>query len=249
MEKGLSYDTKLLNKYLDKDTKDEIDLLLLEVSVSNNKTPDFTEAINEFYKETTSFDIDDIRRYTGYDYKHINAVLRDNWTYETNGLKTEKKTKEMKELSNRISKLINMFSKTPSQFRTYRGTTLKEFKKYGIETLEDLLCLTNHYLYDSGFTSTSLEEETCYFKKRINEEFCNIEIIYIIPKNSNDGIPLLTEQLSYSTNLNEYLLDRCTLSKVLGVKIEGNTAVITTVLIPKHIWDKKQHIDTQSKTY
>ena len=66
---------------------------------------------------------------------------------------------------------------------------------------------------------------------------------------SNDGLPLLTDQLSYSKNLNEYLLDRCTLSKVLGVRIEGNTAVITTVLIPKHIWDKKQHIDTQSKTY
>ena len=48
---------------------------------------------------------------------------------------------------------------------------------------------------------------------------------------------------------NEYLLNRCTLSKVLGVKIEGNTAVITTVLIPKHIWDKKQHIETPKKSY
>lgn len=249
MEKGLSYETKLLNRYLDKDTKDEISLLLLESSISNYKTPDFTDAINEFYKETTTVDIEDIRRYTGYDYKFINAVLRDNWTYEQNGIKTEKKTKELRELSNRISNLISKFEKTPSQFKTYRGTTIKEFKKYGIESLEDLLCLTNHYLYDSGFTSTSLQEETSYYKKIINDELCNIEIIYIIPKDSNDGIPLITEQLSYSINLNEYLLDRCTLSKVLGVKIEGNTAVITTLLIPKHIWDKKQHIDTQTKSY
>ena len=247
MEKGLSYETKLLNKYLDKDTKDEIDLLLLEVSISNNKTPEFTEAINEFYKEATELDMGDIRRYTGYDYKHINAVLRDNWTYEKNGLRTEKKTKELRELSNRISDLISKFRKTETQFKTYRGTTLREFKKYGIETLEDLLCLTDHYLYDSGFTSTSLEETTSYFKKEINNEFCNIEIVYIIPKDSNDGLPLLTNELSYSVKLNEYLLDRCTLSKVLGVKIEGNTAVITTVLIPKHIWDKKQHINTQTK--
>ena len=145
--------------------------------------------------------------------------------------------------------LLKKFSSTKSQFKTYRGTTIREFKKYGITTLEDLLSLTNQYLYDTGFTSTSLQEDTSYFKKTIHEEYCNIEIIYIIPENSNDGIPLLNDQLSYSKNLNEYLLNRCTLSKVLGVKIEGNTAVITTVLIPKHIWDKKQHIETPKKSY
>lgn len=249
MEKGYSRDTRLLSKYLDQDTKDEIELLLLEVGISNNKTPDFTDDIDEFYKETTHVDIEDIRRYTGFDYKYINAVLRDNWTYEANGLKTEKKTKEMRDLSDRISSLIGKFSKTPCQFKTYRGTTLKEFKKYGIETLEDLLCLRDHFLYDTGFTSTSLEEDTSYFKKTIHEEYCNIEVIYIIPKGSNDGLPLLTDQLSYSKNLNEYLLDRCTLSKVLGVRIEGNIAVITTVLIPKHIWDKKQQIENPKKSY
>ena len=249
MEKGMSYDTKLLNKYLDNDTKDQIELLLLEVASTIDKTPDFTDAIDIFYQETTQFDIDDIRRYTGYDYKSINAVLRDNWNYEQNGLKTEEKIKELRELSNRISNLICKFSKTPSQFKTYRGTTIKEFKKYGIKTLEELFNLSNKFLYNTGFTSTSLDEESSYFKKTIHEEECNIEVIYIIPKDSNDGIPLLTDQLSYSKNLNEYLLDRCTLSKVLGVRIEGNTAIITTVLIPKHIWDKKQHIDTQSKTY
>ena len=249
MEKGMSYDTKLLNKYLDNDTKDQIELLLLEVASTIDKTPDFTDAIDIFYQKTTQFDIDDIRRYTGYDYKSINAVLRDNWNYEQNGLKTEEKIKELRELSNRISNLISKFSKTPSQFKTYRGTTIKEFKKYGIKTLEELFNLSNKFLYNTGFTSTSLDEESSYFKKTIHEEECNIEVIYIIPKDSNDGIPLLTDQLSYSKNLNEYLLDRCTLSKVLGVRIEGNTAIITTVLIPKHIWDKKQHIDTQSKTY
>ena len=249
MEKGLSYDTRLLNKYLDKETKEQIDLVLLEASASLEETPDFTDAIDNFYQETTQFDIDDIRRYTGYDYKFINAVLRDNWTYEQNGLKTEEKTKELRELSDRISKLISKFSKTPSQFKTYRGTTLKEFRKYGVETLDDLFCLTDKFLYDTGFTSTSLDEKSSYFKKTIHEEECNIEVIYIIPKDSNDGLPLLTDQLSYSKNLNEYLLDRCTLSKVLGVKIEGNTAIITTVLIPKNIWDKKQHIDTHNKTY
>lgn len=249
MEKGKSHDTRLLSKYLDQDTKDEIDLLLMEVSVSNNKTPDFTGDIDEFYKDTTHVDIEDIRRYTGYDYKFINAVLRDNWTYEQNGLRTEEKTKELRELSERISKLISKFSTTNSQFKTYRGTTLKEFKKYGIETLEDLLCLKDNFLYDAGFTSTSLEEETSYFKKTIYDEYCNIEVVYIIPKGSNDGIPLLTDQLSYSKNLNEYLLDRCTLSKVLGVRIEGNTAVITTALIPKHIWDKKPQLENPKKSY
>lgn len=249
MEKGKSRDIYLISKYLDKDTKDEIDLLVMEASLKDNQTPDFEEDIIDFFKETTHIDIEDIRRYTGYDYKSINAVLRDNWTYEENGIKTEKKTTELRKLSERISSLIEKFSSTKSQFKTYRGTTIREFKKYGINTLEDLLSLTNQYLYDTGFTSTSLQEDTSYFKKTVHEEYCNIEIIYIIPENSNDGIPLLNDQLSYSKNLNEYLLDRCTLSKVLGVKIEGNTAVITTVLIPKHIWDKKQHIETPKKSY
>ena len=249
MEKGYSQDTSLLSKYFTQDTKDEIDLLLMEASISTNTTPDFTEDIEEFYKETTHVDIQDIRRYTGYDYKFINAVLRDNWTYEANGLKTEKKTKELRDLSNRISSLIGKFASTKSQFKTYRGTTLKEFKKYGVKSLEDLLCLRDHFLYDTGFTSTSLEEDTSYFKKTIHDEYCNIEVVYIIPKGSNDGLPLLTDQLSYSKNLNEYLLDRCTLSKVLGVRIEGNTAVITTVLIPKHIWDKQQQIEVPKKSY
>ena len=249
MEKGKSRDTCLISKYLDKDTKDEIDLLVTEASLKDNQTPDFEEDIIDFFKETTHIDIEDIRRYTGYDYKSINAVLRDNWTYEENGIKTEKKTTELRKLSERISSLIEKFSSTKSQFKTYRGTTIREFKKYGINTLEDLLSLTNQYLYDTGFTSTSLQEDTSYFKKTVHEEYCNIEIIYIIPENSNDGIPLLNDQLSYSKNLNEYLLNRCTLSKVLGVKIEGNTAVITTVLIPKHIWDKKQHIETPKKSY
>lgn len=249
MEKGKSRDTNLISKCLDKDTKDEIDLLVMEASLKDNQTPDFEEDIIDFFKETTHIDIEDIRRYTGYDYKSINAVLRDNWTYEENGIKTEKKTNELRKLSERISSLIEKFSSTKSQFKTYRGTTIREFKKYGINTLEDLLSLTNQYLYDTGFTSTSLQEDTSYFKKTVHEEYCNIEIIYIIPENSNDGIPLLNDQLSYSKNLNEYLLDRCTLSKVLGVKIEGNTAVITTVLIPKHIWDKKQHIETPKKSY
>ena len=62
-----------------------------------------------------------------------------------------------------------------------------------------------------------------------------------------DYVPCKTFEID--KNLNEYLLNRCTLSKVLGVKIEGNTAVITTVLIPKHIWDKKQHIETPKKSY
>ena len=249
MEKGKSYDTNLLVKYLDQDTKDQIDLLVMEATISTFSTPDFTEDIDEFYKETTHVDIEDIRRYTGYDYRTINAVLRDNWDYEINGLRTEKKTKEMRELSNRISSLIKKFSSTPSQFKTYRGTTIKEFKKYGIETLEDLLSLSDNFLYNTGFVSTSLEEETSYFKKKINNELCNIEVIYIIPKGSNDGLPLLTDQLSYSKNLNEYLLDRCTLSKVLGVRIEGNKAIITTVVIPKHIWNKQQKIEHPKKSY
>ena len=50
MEKGYSHDTRLLSKYLEQDTKDQIDLLLAEVAISTNQTPDFTEDIDEFDK-------------------------------------------------------------------------------------------------------------------------------------------------------------------------------------------------------
>ena len=66
-------------------------------------------------------------------------------------------------------------------------------------------------MYEQGFTSTSLKEESSYFKT----QGCNIEIRYLIPKDSKDGISLINDELSYSTNQNEYLLDKGSLSKIV----------------------------------
>ena len=43
--------------------------------------------------------------------------------------------------------------------------------------------------------------------------------------------------MSYSTNQNEFLLNKASLSKVVDVKIENNKAILTVVLVPKKVYD------------
>lgn len=41
-------------------------------------------------------------------------------------------------------------------FKTYRGTPLSHFKDYGINNIEDLNLLVGKFIYEEGFTSTSV---------------------------------------------------------------------------------------------
>ena len=150
-------------------------------------------------------------------------------------LSKEDKDNKNKEI---IDKIKDSYPKTKNAFIVYRGTPLDSLKKYGINTLEDIMHLKGKFMYEEGFTSTSIEEKESYFKKEVYGKINNIEIKYIIPPNSQDGIPLTTEELSYSTNQQEYLIERHSLSKVIDVEINDNTAVITALLIPKSIWNK-----------
>lgn len=42
----------------------------------------FEEKMNAFNHELTDIELMDLRSYTGYNFKNINAILRGNWNYE-----------------------------------------------------------------------------------------------------------------------------------------------------------------------
>ena len=48
-------------------------------------------------------------------------------------------------------------------------------------------------------------------------------------------------ETSYSTNQNAFLLDKSSLSKVIGVVINEDSAILTVVLVPKKIYDKDKY--------
>lgn len=240
MEKGMSFETNFFNKALSEETKLEIEELVLESQRATLTVPTFEKELKEYYDTVKIKDGETIRIYTSYQYKAINAVLRGEvWDYEVLGKRTDERVKELLAYTEEFSSLIEKFPKTDSTFMVYRGTTIEEFKRYGIDTLEDLLSLKGKFLYEKGFTSTSIEESSSFYNKKSGLGVLrNIEVKYIIPEGSQDGIPLIKEEISYATNEMEYLLNKNSLSRVVDVKIEGNNAIITVVLIPRQLWDK-----------
>lgn len=182
-----------------------------------------------------------LRSYTGYNFKNINAVLRGNWTYDVNGKLDQDRIVEYQKLSNSISNILSKYNMHSFNFVTFRGTTLKSFSSYGINTLKDLKNLEGNFLYEQGFISTSLLEDSCYFNKKLETlENYNIKIKYLIPSESSDGALINDYETSFSTNQNEFLLDKSSLSKVIDVVINEDSAILTVVLVPKMVYDKNK---------
>ncbi|MDD6223989.1 MAG: hypothetical protein PUB18_03220 [bacterium] len=80
-----------------------------------------------------------------------------------------------------------------------------------------------------------------------NRKTYNVGIKYLIPKESSDGALLVTDELSFSPNQNEYLINKGSLTKTIDVKIDTvmNQAQLIAVLLPKKIWnlDSKKEIE------
>lgn len=245
MEKGTTLATRIIERSLDDEAKLEIETLIREISSYDFTTPNFSEAAEDFTKRLSQEELMVLREYTGYNFKKINALLRNNWNYEEHGRKTEEEEARFREDISQIDLIVDKFPKNDKAFITYRGSTLHSFSKYGITSLEELICLKGKYLYEEGFTSTSLDEDSSYFNKEIFGKINNVETKYIIPPYSQDGMPLINDQLSYSPNQNEYIIERNSLSKVIDVEIKDNQAIITVLLIPKSIWNKKEKTDTK----
>lgn len=207
--------------------------------------------LSDFYSNVSFEEIDKVRYYTGIAYKDINSILRGNWNYETNGMLTEEKRKKNVELANDLSRIISNTTNIPANIKTYRGVGLYSFKDYGINSIEELSQLKGQYYFDSGFASTSLIRERSFFDRLLEyHDDCNIEIEYLIPEESNDGIPLLTDELSYSKVQSEYLINKENLSKIVDVKIslDGTKAYLKAILVPQKIWNLSYNNKNQQES-
>ena len=243
---GESKITKMVLNMLGNDILDGINKYIDELSSRNfiimNSLDDiynlFNEVTNSFLMSLTEKEMMNLRSYTGYNFKNINAVLRGNWTYDVNGLLDQNRLNEIRMLSMNISNILSKFKIPSFNFVTFRGTTIKSFNDYGIKNIEDLKQLKGKFLYEQGFISTSLLEETCYFNKNLETlENYNIKIKYLIPSEFEDGALIMDSSTSYSSNQNEFLLDKGSLSKVVDVVIDSDNAILTVIFIPKKIYD------------
>ncbi len=238
---GTNKEVNRLFSYLDDETKEEIeDFVEEEKDADYEKENDLTKETEEFLSCLTEEEFLDLRTYTGYHFRDINAVLRDNWTYQENGMLSNEKRLEYLSLAERISSIIKKYPECEKGFTTYRGVNLNAFKKYHITSLEQLIFLKDHYMYEEGFTSSSISPDSSYFGRGL----ADIEITYLIPKGSKDGCFLLDDNLSYSKNQKEYLLDKGCLTKVVDVKIdkENQKAYLRSILIPKEKWNEKKDV-------
>ena len=200
----------------------------------------FDSYLETLYRNNNYSELEKLRYYTGYSFRDINALLRGKWNYEVNGLLTEEKRKEYMKLSEDIRKLILNSPKLLASIKTYRGASLSQFYSCGVTKLEDLINLKGQYLYDEAFTSTSLMRNTSFFNRDLEyHEQCPIEIEYLIPEGSNDGVPLITEDLSYSSVQNEYLINSSNFSKILDVVIseDKKRAYMKVLLVPEKVYN------------
>lgn len=221
---------------------------LLVDEIKNRKFISFTseEQINTFFKKymknfysNHSYqEVDDLRYYTGVAYKDINAILRDNWNYETNGLLTEDKKLEINNLTNNLENIFNTLNPISNNIKVYRGVNLKVFKDYGISSIQDLKNLQGEYFFDMGFTSTSFLKDKCFFDRPLEyHDKCDILIEYLILAESNDGVPLINDDLSYSKGQTEFLINKGNLSKIIDVNFseDGTKAYLKAILVPQKI--------------
>lgn len=258
MELGHSKKTDTILRFISDESKYEIERFIEKVrnqKFINIKSQEelqkiFKDSINNFLNVVTQDELLDLRSYTGYNFKNINAVLRNNWTYEENGLLDEDTRKRFFNLSNKISSILNKFPSLPYNFITYRGTTIDSFSKYGINTINELNSMEEKYMFEEGFTSTSIIEDTSYFNKILEtRKNYNVKIKYLITPEYDEGALLLNQDMSYSINQNEYLINKGSLSKVVNVEIneQQNQAVLTVILIPRKKWDLIRHNENKVK--
>lgn len=175
--------------------------------------------------------------YSGFNYKHINAVLRGTWNYEENG--DISKSQEFRDIANKLQHVImEKPTNLNDNITVFRGVNLSYFKQYGIESVEDLKNLEGKYMLDRGFVSTSVKEDKCFFEQENDLGLkYNVKIEYMVPHEFKDGI-YLNGNMSYSPGQQEFLINAANLSRVSSVTInEEGTAIVKATIIPKELYD------------
>jgi len=253
MQIGENRITNMVLKFLDEKTKYDVEYFVNNsytkkmISFKDKEQVEdyFDEYLKEFLTTLSEDDLLDLKSYTGYTFKNINAILRNNWNYEDNGLLTKEISNKYNNLANVISLLINKFPQLPFDMVTYRGTDITSFKSYGITNLEQLKNLSGKFMYEQGFTSTSVLRENSHFNKTIGNKNYNIEMKYLISKECNSGALLIDSLSYYDQKEYEFLIDKSNLIKIVDVKIKDDKAYLTAVLVPKTLWNNYQKEDVK----
>ena len=185
-----------------------------------------------------------IKEYSGYNFSWINSVARGFWDYERMGERTKEKENNIRESIEKILEGISKSPETTEDFVTFRGTSLRNFRGYNINSLSDLKKMEGQFKLEQGFTSTTLEEENDFASKE-TESFLidkpNIIMRYHIPAGTKDTIALSSEDLTYSPNQTEVLIDNNSLFYISNVNLdENNLAIVDAILIPREIYDSRK---------
>lgn len=238
-EKGTNKYIESILRFISEEDKTNIDYFYLESLTREYKklTTDTDVSALLVNGDISYEDANFLLNYSGFNYKHINAILRGTWNYEENG--DINQADSYRALASRLKEIIHNHATTLNDnITTYRGVDISYFKQYGIEALDDLKSLEGKYMLDRGFVSTSIKEDRSFF--RMNNELglnYNVKIEYMIPHEFKDGI-LLGNGTSYSPKQEEFLINSSNLAKVSSVIINGdNTAVVRASLIPKELYD------------
>ena len=109
---------EMVFRFMGDETKEEINRYLIDsykkdyIELKNEEQviDMFEEKINIFLDNLTESKVKDLRNYTGYNYRNINAVLRNNWNYEINGEISDEKVSYYKEFW-WIGEIINEYNK------------------------------------------------------------------------------------------------------------------------------------------
>lgn len=235
-EIGVSKDVKQMMKFISTDRVNAIDEFYSEcIDRDYIEYKDLELALISINVPTLhGEDADVFLNYSGYNFRNINNVLRGRWNYEENGL-ADKSYYEG--IANKMEDVINNNQVSIGNLKLFRGVSLDYFKDYGINSLEDMICLKGRYLLDKGFVSTSLVDSKCFYKKEndlgINY---NVKIEYLVPEEFTDGICI--SGLSYSPNQCEYLINAWNMARVVDVIQDGDGVIVKAMLIPKKVYDE-----------
>lgn len=248
MEKGTNSNTQYVLNYIGIEKIEEINAYIARLlnediktfASSNEIEESFNEFLNTFYERTNDEERQNIQSYTGLNFRKVNSYLRGVWDYEKNGRLTEEIKNEASELASNLRKVLLKAPVLPFNIVVYRGVGIETFYSYGITKIEDLIYLKDKFMYEDGFTSTSLLRSNSFYENKPEwGSICNIEIECLVPSESEDGLPLIDSDMSYSENQLEFLINSSSLFKVIDVEInkEQNTARIKTILIPQKLWN------------
>lgn len=249
LERGKNNYIETFFRFIKEEDKANIEYFYLESSKRTYRPVDSGADISTLLlnDELSYEDNEFLLNYSGFNYRHINATLRKIWNYEENGAINKKYSYDV--VAQNLQRVINNHPTTLlDNIIVYRGVDLSYFRSYGIETLEDLKQLEDKYILDRGFVSTSLLEKDCFFKKDNDWGLnYNIKIEYMIPQEFKDGI-YLSKVSSYTPQQHEFLINTSNLSKINSVSIDEDTAIISTTIIPKEVYDPyyRERVNNQS---